>query len=231
MKKFLTFLMTAILTLGVFTMSACGGASEKGVFLLSLSDDVMNSFIADNKIDGKYDVYGKVDITNDQYDFIDASSPVKTIGVSATYIVSNDLSEEVVYNITKAMWESKGSIGHSVESTMDTNLALVTIGNVKIHPGAAKYYREIENETFEYVDISENQFIIEKLETIKLIQNFIDLKIEIQALCDYISGSGYDFGAFVFDNFDGLLNPILFLIIKLNGAVINSIILYNIFII
>ncbi len=142
MKKFLTFLMTAILTLGVFTMSACGGNTEKGVFLLSLSDDVMNSFIADNKIDGKYDVYGKVDITNDQYKFIDASSPVKTLGVSATYIVSNDLSEDVVYNITKAMWESKGSIGHTVESTMDINLALVTIGNVKIHPGAAKYYRE-----------------------------------------------------------------------------------------
>ncbi len=102
----------------------------------------MDSFIADNKIDGQYDVYGKQDITNAQYNFIDSSSPVKTIGVSATYIVSNDLSEEQVYKITKALWESKGSIGHSVESTMDINKALVTIGNVKIHPGAAKYYRE-----------------------------------------------------------------------------------------
>lgn len=69
----------------------------------------------------------------------------------------------------------------------------------------AKNYRKKENETFEYVDLSENQFITEKLKSIKLIQNFIDLKIEIQALCDYISGSGYDFGAFVFDNSDEML--------------------------
>ena len=41
------------------------------------------------------------------------------------------------------MWESKGSIGHAVESTMDTAYALVTIGNVPVHPGAAKYYREL----------------------------------------------------------------------------------------
>lgn len=141
MKKLLVFLLTAIMSIGALSMIGCGN-KDKGVYLLSLSDDVMNEFIADNKIDGKYDVYGKVDITNDQYDFIDASSPVKTIGVSATYIVSNNLSEDVVYNITKAIWESKGSIGHSVESSMDIQKAVETIGNVKIHPGAAKYYKE-----------------------------------------------------------------------------------------
>ena len=103
----------------------------------------MASFIADNKIDGKYDVYSVQPITNAQYSFIPADAPVYTIGVSATYIISNSLSEEVVYNITKAIWESKGSIGHSVESTMNTDYAYVTIGNVPVHPGAAKYYKEL----------------------------------------------------------------------------------------
>lgn len=140
MKKFFSLLLTLIL--GVCAMSMVGCGSKKGVYILSLSDTVMNEFITDNKIDGQYDVYGKQDITNAQYNFIDASNPVKTIGVSATYIVSNNLSLDQVYNITKALWESKGSIGHSVESTMDINKALVTIGNVPIHPGAAKYYRE-----------------------------------------------------------------------------------------
>ncbi|MBO5889124.1 MAG: TAXI family TRAP transporter solute-binding subunit [Clostridia bacterium] len=142
MKKLLTMILTLTLSFTmVFSLTACGGA-EKGVYLLSLSDSVMNEFIADNKIDGKYDVYGKQEITNDQYDFISATDSVKTIGVSATYIVDNSLSEEQVYKITKALWESKGSIGHSVESTMDINKALITIGNVPIHAGAAKYYKE-----------------------------------------------------------------------------------------
>lgn len=118
-------------------------ALAKPVYMLSLSEDVMNEFINENKIDNKYDVYSVQPITNAQYSFIPANAPVYTIGVSATYIVSNSLSEEEVYNITKAIWESKGSIGHSVESTMNTAYAFVTIGNVPVHPGAAKYYREI----------------------------------------------------------------------------------------
>ncbi len=118
-------------------------ALAKTVYLLGLDEDVMASFIADNKIDGKYDVYSVQPITNAQYSFIPADAPIYTIGVSATYIISNSLSEEVVYNITKAIWESKGSIGHSVESTMNTAYAYVTIGNVPVHPGAAKYYKEL----------------------------------------------------------------------------------------
>ncbi len=117
-------------------------AKPNSVYLLSLDDDIMNSFIADNKIDGKYDVYSVQPITKAQYDFL-GDTVIKTIGVSATYIISNKLSEDVVYNITKAIWESKGSIGHSVESTMDTAYAYVTIGNVPVHPGAAKYYKEL----------------------------------------------------------------------------------------
>lgn len=118
-------------------------ALAKSVYMIGLDGTVMDEFIAENKIDNKYDVYSKQPITNAQYSFISASEPVWTIGVSATYIISNSLSEEIVYNITKAIWESKGSIGHSVESTMNTDYAFVTIGNVPVHPGAAKYYREI----------------------------------------------------------------------------------------
>ena len=118
-------------------------ALAKSVYMLGLSEEVMAEFIAENKIDNKYDVYSVQPITNAQYSFITANAPVYTIGVSATYIIANSLSEEIVYNITKAIWESKGSIGHSVESTMNTDYAFVTIGNVPVHPGAAKYYREI----------------------------------------------------------------------------------------
>ncbi len=115
------------------------------IYMLGLSDAVINEFIADNKIDGQYDVYSKQPITNAQYSFIPAGETVYTIGVSATYIVANSLSDDVVYNITKAIWESQGSIGHSVESTMNTATATITIGNVPVHPGAQRYYNEIAN--------------------------------------------------------------------------------------
>lgn len=119
--------------------------TAKDIYLLSIDDAIMDSFIANHKIDGKYEVYSKMNITNDQYSCIDKNSPVTTIGVTATYIVSNDLSDDVVYKITKAIWESTDEIAaaHAVGKGMDVTKATVTLGNVPVHPGAAKYYTEI----------------------------------------------------------------------------------------
>jgi TRAP transporter TAXI family solute receptor len=119
--------------------------NPKGAYMISLSDAVMEEFINENKIDGKYDVFAKQTITHAQYDFIPEGEEIKTIGVTATYIVSNSLSEEVVYNLTKALWESKPELlnAHSISSNMDVNRAFTTVGNVPVHPGAAKYYKEL----------------------------------------------------------------------------------------
>jgi TRAP transporter TAXI family solute receptor len=108
----------------------------------------MNSFIASHKIDGKYEVYSVMDITNAQYSCIPEDAPVRTIGVTATFIVSNTLSEEEVYNMTKALWEGKDKIatGHVIAKSMDINAATITIGNVPVHPGAAKYYAEVSGQ-------------------------------------------------------------------------------------
>ncbi len=118
-------------------------ATTNTIYILGLSDSVINEFIADNKINNQYDVYSKQPITNEQYSFIPVGQTIYTIGVSATYIVSNSLSDDLVYNITKAIWASKGSIGHSVESTMNASTATITIGNVPVHPGAKKFYDEL----------------------------------------------------------------------------------------
>ena len=114
------------------------------IYLLGLDDAVMDAFIADNKV-GDYAVYAKMAVTHDQYDCIPADAPITTIGVTATYIVSNSLSEDQVYNMTKALWENKDEIAkaHAVGSGMDINNAFVTIGNVPLHAGAARYYTEM----------------------------------------------------------------------------------------
>lgn len=114
------------------------------IYLLGLDDAVMDEFIANNKV-GDYAVYAKMAVTHDQYACIPADAPITTIGVTATYIVSNSLSEDQVYNMTKALWESKDEIAkaHAVGSGMDINNAFVTIGNVPLHSGAAKYYTEM----------------------------------------------------------------------------------------
>lgn len=113
------------------------------IYLLGLDEAVMDDFIANNQVGG-YAVYAKMDVTHDQYDCIPADAPITTIGVTATFIVSNSLSEDQVYAMTKALWENKAEIAqaHAVATGMDINNAFVTIGNVPLHPGAAKYYTE-----------------------------------------------------------------------------------------
>lgn len=131
-------------TSGAPTTAITELSTSMDVYLLSISDEVMTKFIADNMVGG-FEVYAKMNITKDQYSFIPEGETVTTIGVTATYIVSNDLSEDVVYNMTKAMWEGKAIIaeGHAVGSGMDVNNAFLTIGNVPLHAGAAKYYTEV----------------------------------------------------------------------------------------
>lgn len=132
-------------TAGAPTTAITELSTAMDIFMLSLEDTVMDEFIANNKIDGKYEVYSKQPITHAQYEFIPEGETAYTIGVTATFIVSNKLSEDQVYKMTKALWESKSEIAtaHVIGNSMDVNNAIVTIGNVPLHPGAEKYYKEV----------------------------------------------------------------------------------------
>ncbi len=132
-------------TAGAPTTAISELSAVMDIFMLSIEEDVMKEFIKNHKIDGKYEVYSIQNITNKQYSFIPADAPARTIGVTATLIAANTLSEDTVYTVTKALWENKEEIAraHSVGSAMNEKKAFSTIGNVPLHPGAEKYYKEI----------------------------------------------------------------------------------------
>jgi TRAP-type uncharacterized transport system substrate-binding protein len=73
---------------------------------------------------------------------------VKTIaGVHALY-VNKDLSEELVYQITKILWqnpEMKKIFKEGVQSKFGLNIrnALSGKGEIPVHPGALRYYKEV----------------------------------------------------------------------------------------
>ena len=72
------------------------------------------------------------------------SSAVKTVAVKATFIVSSKLSEDTVYRLTKAFFESKSQIeaAHVKGKEIDKTYAVQGI-SVPFHAGAAKYLKEI----------------------------------------------------------------------------------------
>jgi TRAP transporter TAXI family solute receptor len=72
------------------------------------------------------------------------TTEVKTVAVKATFIVSNKLTEDTVYQLTKTLMESKGEIEKAHAKGAELSAAYAVEGiSVPFHPGAAKYFREI----------------------------------------------------------------------------------------
>lgn len=115
-------------------------ASTKGMSLHSFTDEDLA------KINGIIPAYIPSKIPADVYDGV--SSDVLTPAVSAMLVVSSDLSEELVYGITKALWNDNTrkllDNGHAKgkQITAETALDGVEALGVPLHDGAAKFYKE-----------------------------------------------------------------------------------------
>ena len=68
---------------------------------------------------------------------------VVCVAVQAALVASENLSEDVVYEITKGLFDYKADLtaGHAKFDFLDP--ATAGIGSVPLHPGAEKYYKEI----------------------------------------------------------------------------------------
>jgi len=66
---------------------------------------------------------------------------VTTVAVLAMVAVTDSLSDDVVYDITKAIYENADSISHAKAEFISTEAALDGIG-VDVHPGAERFYEE-----------------------------------------------------------------------------------------
>lgn len=71
------------------------------------------------------------------------SDDVTTLAVKATFIVSNELSEDTVYNMTKALFESKDEIAEANVKGKELDLSYAVEGiSIPFHKGAEKYFKE-----------------------------------------------------------------------------------------
>jgi len=68
---------------------------------------------------------------------------VTTVAVNAVLIVGNDLSVDVVYSITKALFDSQAELASAHAKGKELNLKYAVQGvSIPFHPGALKYYKE-----------------------------------------------------------------------------------------
>ncbi len=109
-------------------------ATTNSINLLEIDDEHAAALIE------KYPFYTQRVVVAGSYNGIDTD--VKTVAVKATLIASNDLPEDLVYSITKGIFDYKDDVTHDKASFIDAAYAVDGI-SIPFHPGAEKYYKEI----------------------------------------------------------------------------------------
>ena len=74
------------------------------------------------------------------------SKDIPTVDIGTQFIVRDDLDEQLVYDITAALWSSRTrqllDKGHPKGVQVQLKTALQGVG-IPLHPGAARFYREV----------------------------------------------------------------------------------------
>lgn len=128
---------------------AAGWPIAAMVQLASTKGMNLHDFAAEDlaKINAAVPAYIPSVIPAGAYEGIDRD--IHTPAVTALLVVSSDLSDDLVYGITKALWNENTRTlldsGHAKgkQITLDTALAGMDTLGVPLHPGAEKYYKEI----------------------------------------------------------------------------------------
>ncbi|WP_203342678.1 TAXI family TRAP transporter solute-binding subunit [Vibrio diabolicus] len=111
-------------------------ALGKDISILSFTDEQIK------KANGDYNLWTKYEIPANTYPGLD--KPITTIAQPNFLAVREDISEEDVYQLTKAIYENLPFLQgiHKATKAMAIEKAIAGLP-VPLHPGAARYYKEM----------------------------------------------------------------------------------------
>ena len=108
--------------------------STTGVKLISLTDEEVA------KLTAAHPTYANMKLPADTYGLAEDTNCVV---ITALLVCSNELDEELVYNMTKALYEQEGILTHAKAAEITLDTAFVGVGELPLHPGAERYYAEV----------------------------------------------------------------------------------------
>lgn len=96
----------------------------------------------------------KIDMLDDKYPFLSPAKipantykgqteDVNTVAVNAVLIVNAEIKDDVVYNLTKSLFENQAELASAHAKGKELDMAKASRGvSIPFHPGAAKFYKE-----------------------------------------------------------------------------------------
>jgi len=130
-KRIDAFMVTG----GVPTSAIMDVAAQREIKILPIEDTMISILTA------KYPFLSAAVIPANSYKGV--TTDVKTVAVNAVLIAHPKLSESVVYDLTRALFEHQAELAaaHAKGKVLSLRGAATGV-SIPLHPGAAKYYRE-----------------------------------------------------------------------------------------
>jgi TRAP transporter TAXI family solute receptor len=122
-----------------------GGYPAKAIVDLAAAGKVELVAIAGPEADAlraRYSFFARDRIPSDAYE---GTNGVETLSVGAQWVVGAEIDDELVYQITRALWHPNSRLlldgGHAKARLIRLETALEGV-SIPLHPGAERYYRE-----------------------------------------------------------------------------------------
>lgn len=124
-----------IVTAGIPNAAIMDISTQNEVRILTIPADVSAKMIQ------KYPFLAAVKVPANTYKGLSADVP--TVAVNAVLIAGSQLKEDMVYNLTKALFENQADLAaaHAKGKELDIKYAVQGV-SIPFHPGAVKYYKE-----------------------------------------------------------------------------------------
>jgi uncharacterized protein len=128
-------LTASLITAGAPTSSITDLASARDIRVVPLSGAEIDA------LRKKQPYYAMVQLPANTYK--GQTAPVDTLAVLAIWSAHTDLSDQIAYEVTKALYENTEALGqvHPKGKEIALKTALQSV-SIPLHPGAEKYYRE-----------------------------------------------------------------------------------------
>jgi hypothetical protein len=124
-----------IVTGGVPTSAIMDVATQNAIRILPVSADILG------KLTQKYPFLAGVKIPANSYK--GQTEEVPTVAVNAVLIAGSQLKDDMVYNLTKALFENQAGLAAAHAKGKELNIQFAVKGvSIAFHPGAVKYYKE-----------------------------------------------------------------------------------------
>lgn len=124
-----------IVTAGIPNAGIMDVATQNEIRILNIPADITA------KLTKKYPFLAAVKVPANTYK--GQTAEVSTVAVNAVLICGSSLSEKMVYNLTKALFENQAELASAHAKGKELNIKTAVKGvSIPYHPGAVKYYKE-----------------------------------------------------------------------------------------